>query len=96
LLKAGHDWQLWHLPTHETHLYDVQRYNFRRSIDIATENKCLVMNLVEGHSIIIETRRGLRQKISYAETFIIPAAAEMVRITNMSESEAMLVIAFVK
>ena len=96
LLKDGHDWQLWHLPTHETHLYDVQRYNFRTSIDIATENKCLVMNLVEGHSINIETRRGLRQKISYAETFIIPAAAEMVRITNMSESEAMLVVAFVK
>jgi len=95
-LKEGHDWQLWHLPTHETHLYDVLRYNFRTTIDIHTENKCLVMNLVEGQSITVETHNGLQQRISYAETFIVAAAAEMVRITNLSESEAMLVIAFVK
>ncbi len=95
-LKEGHDWQLWHLPTHETHLYDVLRYNFRTTIDIRTDNKCLVMNLVEGQSITVETHYGLKQKISYAETFIVAAAAEMVRITNHSEIEAMLVIAFVK
>lgn len=95
-LKEGHDWQLWHLPTHETHLYDVLRYNFKTTIDIHTDNKCLVMNLVEGQSITVETHYGLKQKISYAETFIVAAAAEMVMITNHSESEAMLVIAFVK
>jgi len=96
LLKEGPDWQLWHLPTHDSHLYDVHRYNFRTSVDIATGNKCLVMNLVEGKEIAVETRHGLRQKISYAETFVVPAAAEMVRMTNISESEAMLVVAFVK
>jgi len=96
LVNAGDDWQLWHLPTHETHLYDVMRYNFRSSVAIATGNKCLVMNLVGGGSIIVETRRGLRQKVSYAETFVIPSAAERVTVTNNSECEAMLVMAYVK
>lgn len=95
-LKEGHDWQLWHLPTHETHLYDVMRYKFMTTIDIRTDNKCLVMNLVEGQGITVETHYGLKLKISYAETFIVAAAAEMVRITNHSGIEAMLVIAFVK
>ncbi|MFZ2285682.1 MAG: class I mannose-6-phosphate isomerase [Bacteroidales bacterium] len=96
ILHEGSDWQLWHLPTHETHLYDVQRSNFRTSVEIATGNKCLVMNLVEGKRIAVETRHGLRQKISYAETFVIPAAAETAGITNISGSEATLVLAFVK
>jgi mannose-6-phosphate isomerase class I len=96
LLKDGPDWQLWHLPTHETQLYDVVRYRFNTTVEIPTENKCLVMNLVEGQGITVETRNGLRHKIGYAETFVIPAAAEKVRMTNLSESEAMLVVAFVK
>jgi len=96
LVNESDGWQLWHLPTHETHLYDVMRYNLRSSVDIATGNKCLVMNLVEGGSISVETRRGLRQTIRYAETFVIPAAAERVTITNLSECEAMIVMAYVK
>ena len=96
LLSEGDGWTQWHLPTHETHLYDVMRYSIRSSVDIHTGNKCLVMNLVEGHSVIVETRGGMRQKISYAETFVIAAAAETVRITNIADDEAIIVMAFVK
>jgi mannose-6-phosphate isomerase class I len=96
LLKEGTDWQLWHLPTHKTHLYDVLRYRFRSSVDIATENRCLVMNLVDGKKILVETRHGISQEICFAETFVIPAAAEKIRFTNLSDKEAMLVMAFIK
>ncbi len=48
LLSEGKAGAQWHLPTHETHLYDVMRYTIRSSVDIHTGNKCLVMNLVEG------------------------------------------------
>ena len=72
------------------------RYSIRSSVDIHTGNKCLVMNLVEGHSVIVETRGGMKQKISYAETFVIAAAAETVRITNIANDEAIIVMAFVK
>jgi len=96
LLEEGNGWEKWHLPTHETHLYDVHRYIIRDSADIQTENKCLVMNLVEGEKILVETKDGSCREVCFAETFVIPAAAEGVRITNLSAGEAVLIEAFIK
>jgi hypothetical protein len=95
LAESGPDWKLFHLPTHETHLYDVYRYHFNKAIEIRTNNKCLVMNLTEG-SIIEAIDRERHEKGIFAETFVIPAAAICVRIFNRSEAEAVLVKAFVK
>ena len=96
LIESGEGWELYHIPTHETHLYDIHRYHFNKMIEIKTNYKCLVMSLVEGKSIGVETANGLRQKFSYAETFVIPAAAGSIRVFNISDSEAVLIKAFVK
>lgn len=96
LIEEGTGWQLWHLPTHESHLYDVHRYHIQKSVQIHTEDKCLVMNLVEGEKILVETQNGMSHIISYAETFVIPAAAGGIRVTNLSRREAVLVKAFIK
>ena len=96
LIEQGKNWQVFHLPTHENHLYDVHRIHFSDYLEIETHNKCHVLSLVEGAKITLVTENGVTIKMKYAETHVIPAAANSYRLFNLTNAEAMVIKAFVK
>ncbi|PSL30918.1 class I mannose-6-phosphate isomerase [Chitinophaga ginsengisoli] len=96
LIEEGDGWQLWHLPTHAQHFYDVHRVELDREVTFATNGLCEVMMLVEGTVIAVRTASGKETVYHYAETFVIPAAAESYTLVNKGPGKAKVVKAFIK
>ncbi len=96
VIEAGEGWELIHLPTHREHFYDIHRIEFADGIEVATDGSPHVLSLVEGESVIVETENGRRERYTYAETFVIPAAAKSYRLINEGAGMAKVVKAFLK
>lgn len=96
LMEKGDGWELWHMPTHPKHSYDVHRYVVDSEVSVNTEGKCHVLNLVEGETADVVTAEGKVFHLSYAETLVISAAAGSYRIVNTSGRQIMMVKAFMK
>jgi mannose-6-phosphate isomerase class I len=96
VVEENEHYRLVHLPTHKAHFYDVHRIEFKDEATINTDHTCHVLMLVEGESIIVKTKDGTERRFNYAETFIIPAAAESYQLINESGQIAKVVKAFVK
>lgn len=96
VIQQGEDWQLVHVPTHQEHFYDVHRMEFDKEIAVEIHNQCHVMMLVEGSAITIKTANGTEQTFAYAETFVVPAAAQSYTLTNLGKNRAKVIKAFLK
>lgn len=98
LHSAGDLWRCFHLPTHPDHFYNVRRYEIDASgyVEVDTRASCQVMNLVEGTAIRLETANGTSQRFNYAETFVVPAAAQHFRLVNDTDTTAKVVNAFIR
>ena len=96
LLDAGEDWKIYHLPTHPSHFYDVHRIEFDTSVSLHTDGSPHLLMLVEGTSIRLETCNGKSQRFNYAETFLIPAAAECYSLINEGPTPAKVVKTYLK
>ncbi len=95
VLREGDGWREVLVGDHEALFYRVQRYEFEQPISAQTENRCHILNVVEGEAVIVETPNGQRARYNYAETFIIPAAAGSYRLIPVGGA-CKVVFAFVK
>ena len=95
-ISQGDDWRVLHLPTHATQFYDVHRFEFDSEVMARTEGSPHVLAVVEGTEVIVETQSGERRTYSYAETFVVPAAADSYKLINAGQGRAMVVKAFLK
>lgn len=85
-----------HYPTHEIHYYHVHRFDISKELSVETMNQVHVLMLVEGSSIEVEDNMGNKQRYYYAETFIVPAAAEKYTIRNLGPETAKVIVSFLK
>ncbi|WP_316752109.1 class I mannose-6-phosphate isomerase [Pedobacter gandavensis] len=95
LLEETATLQHWHLPTHEEHFYDVERYEWEGTIQLETKQHCHILMLVEGSQVEI-TANGESAIYNYAETIVVPAAVNNYTITYLGAGKGKLVKAFVK
>ncbi|SFN24504.1 Mannose-6-phosphate isomerase, class I [Chitinophaga sp. YR627] len=96
LTQKGADWELWHLPTHEQHFYDVERIELETTVSFETAGRCMILMLVEGTAVAVKTANGKETLYQYAETFVIPAAADHYTLINKGPGTAKVVQAFLK
>jgi mannose-6-phosphate isomerase class I len=96
VIEEAEAWKIVHLPTHADHFYDVHRLEFDTQMFVETNDCCHVLMLVEGESLSIETADGTVHQYAFAETFVVPAAANSYRLTNLGKSRAKVVKAFLK
>ena len=90
------DVQIESLPTHEQHFYAIHRISFLKRAVIRTEGQCHLLMLVEGASITVKTKRGREYRVHYAETFMLPAAAEEYELINHHQEPVKIIKAFIK
>lgn len=95
LLKQTEGAEVWHLPTHAEHFYDVHRLEFDKEVTVNTDDSCNVLMLVEGSSVLVKTGE-LTHEFHYAETFVIPANVKSYTISNKGKGRAKVVKAFIK
>ncbi|KIA92073.1 ROK family transcriptional regulator [Pedobacter kyungheensis] len=96
VIEKGADWELIHLPTHREHFYAIQRMEFDGEITVNTNNTCHILMLVEGSTIQLKNTDGQITEFHYAETFVVPAAAESYTLINKGSNRAKVIKAFVK
>ncbi len=96
VIGEGSDWKLIDLPTHPEHFYGVHRVEFTTSVTVDTNDVCHILMLVEGTSVTVQTENGTVKIFHYAETFVIPAAANQYTLINSGKEPLKVVKAFVK
>ena len=89
-------WKELFLVAHPAMFCQVGRYDLNRPVEVATDNRFHVRDLVEGEPVWFETANGSRPQSYLGETFVVPAAAGSYRLIPDKGKLCRVVKVFVK
>ncbi len=107
VVGEGDGWRREHLPTHAKHFYDVERVELQpgAATTLNTDRSPQVLTVVEGGPVRLRTGMVggatsgapvVEAECRFAETYLVPAAAESFELRNDGEVPAKVVVAFMK
>ena len=94
VVRSGDGFHELAFGTHPELFFSVHRLEVETAIEDVTDGRFLVLNLVEGESVVIRTAPGREHALSYAETIVIPASVGRYEI-RASGGPAKVIKAFV-
>ena len=95
VLAEGDGWRVVHCPTHREHFYDVKRLEFSGNMDVATNGSVHILSLVEGQTVTLDVA-GRTQRFAYAETFVVPAAAQRYGLISEPGQPVKVIVCYIK
>lgn len=112
VLSEGAGWRRVHLPTHAKHFYDIERVELEpgAATTLTTDGSPQVLTVVEGGPVQLRAgsyvsgdatdgepdRLSAAARCHFAETYVVPAAAETFELTNEGQAPAKVLVAFMK
>ena len=98
VLRHGHGWREEALCTLPDLFFEVRRLELEPSATLPddTSGRFHVLNVVDGSGVVIETERGDRLDLAYAETLVIPASVGGYVVRTLDRAPVKVVKALVR
>tara|TARA_S200000501_G_scaffold180959_1_gene170398 strand:+ start:6149 stop:7972 length:1824 start_codon:yes stop_codon:yes gene_type:complete len=96
LIDEGSDWKNFEIYNRIESFYNINRIDFLTKYELDTEGNGLIINLVEGRSIFLTSKNGIKKRLNLFETMVIPAASGLVKLSNQTKHDCKLVYSFVR
>ncbi len=105
LASEGAGWRRVHLPTHHKHFYDIERVELQpgAAVTLETDGSPQVLAVVEGGPVRLKAGESAKAAepaagvaCHFAETHVVPAAAQSLELRNEGGVTAKVLVAFLK
>ena len=96
LIEKGKDWENYELYNRDESFYNINRLEFQSECVLETDDRGLLINLVEGRTVEIWSSNGYKTTLNLYETMLVPAAACKIKINNKTEYKSKLVYTFIR
>ena len=96
LIEKGKDWENYELYNRDESFYNINRLEFQSECVLETNDRGLLINLVEGRTVEIWSSNGYKTTLNLYETMLVPAAACKIKINNNTGYKSKLVYTFVR